>query len=317
MSYAHAHAPCRIGIAGGGTDLPTWTQGHIGLCLSIAIQRYAHAFAIKRRDGQAVAVYSEHVDRASCATEIGNGLVRESALLHGFESGFEVHTASEVPSRGTGLGASSSIAVALSACFERMRQVENPPLYLARSAWTVEIDRLHRPIGRQDHMAAAYGGLRLYRFERDSASVERTFAEEDAEWTARHLALVALSTGHDSRTLLADARPDFQAAFEAVDVAVRAIEQRDPSALGRALTAGQRSKGSVPGVAPAAVRTVLRRLETLPGVYGAKVCGAGGGGHIVAAIDRPEIVGEIAAATGLPAFQVEPDLAGVRTEGSP
>ena len=40
-----------------------------------------------------------------------------------------------------------------------------PVVGVARDAWMVEIDRLRRPIGRQDHMAAAWGGLRLYRFE--------------------------------------------------------------------------------------------------------------------------------------------------------
>src|SRR3990167_6612680 len=118
--YAHASAPIRIGIAGGGTDLPAWTRERVGRCLSLAIDTYTHAVAISRRDKQVVASYAQR-DVAGCATEIANGLVRESALLHGFEDSFEVHTLSEVTSQGSGLGVSSSFAVALAACFECLR----------------------------------------------------------------------------------------------------------------------------------------------------------------------------------------------------
>jgi len=232
--HAHASAPARVGIAGGGTDLPAWTSsGRVGRCLSIAIARYAHALVIPRHDGRFVAAYRQ-LDEATYATEIANGLIRESARMAGFYTNIEVHTASEISSRGSGLGASSAIAVALAAAFGRMKMFERGEDYgemnhasrgaIAEMAWEVEIDRLRRPIGRQDHMAAAYGGLRLYRFERDQdeverAEVEREFSEEDARWLAAHLVLVQLPGGHDAREILSGVKSVEQlaAAAEAVD----------------------------------------------------------------------------------------------------
>lgn len=330
--YVHAQAPCRIGIAGGGTDLPAWTgAGRTGLCLSLAIQHYAHAAVIERPDRQVVAAYSR-LEHAPRATEIGNGLIRESALAYGFETGFEVHTMSEIPSYGSGLGASSAIAVSLAACFARMQLIklaEGLPLLdrrdaIAKHAWMIEIDRLRRSIGRQDHMAAAYGGLRLYAFEGQAARVERTFVEEDAAWVADRLLLVRLPDGHDAGSILSavTAVSQLQSAIESVPVAVEAIEQRMPMLLGRALAMGQRSKETIPGAAPIALRGLIEDVLLIKTVTGCKVAGAGGGGHLVVAREaagdeteaRLRALGQLRG-LALDVLSVEPDLKGVRSEG--
>lgn len=324
MAYAHAQSPVRVGIAGGGTDLPAWTRDRVGRCLSVAIKAYTHAVAISRPDGQVVAAYRER-DVATAATEIANGLIRESALLHGWEDSFEVHTLSELSSRGSGLGVSSSIAVSLAACFQRLTAVGAPeriredavdPLLVARDAWTVEIDRLRRPIGRQDHMAAAHGGLRLYRFEGQDATVERSFSAEDAAWVASHLCLVKLVNGHDSRAILSGVKSieHLEMAAIAVDRAVIAIDGRDVEALGRALNRGQHSKVGIRGAVPDDVAAIVSRILSVPGVHGCKVAGAGGGGHLVVACERQQAEA-IADATKLETVMVEADCVGVRSEG--
>jgi D-glycero-alpha-D-manno-heptose-7-phosphate kinase len=348
--FSHAQAPVRIGIAGGGTDLPAWAHDRVGQCLSLAIASYTHAVAITRPDGGVVASYRKRdVDRS--ATEIANGLIRESALLHGWECGFEVHTLSELSSRGSGLGVSSSIAVALAACFKKMALLrdgpeveyqdfryaaladgpsrivakgdafatERDPNYftsIAQDAWTVEIDRLRRPIGRQDHMAAAHGGLRLYKFWGHNAVVERSFSQKDADWVARHLALVQLPEGHDSRAILSGVKSTeaLEKAAEAVPIAVNAIECRSAHLLGAALTKGQQSKREIRGATPPWIAEILEKLKRVAGVYGCKVAGAGGGGHIVVACE-PGSTGAIERATNLPAVGVAADYNGVRSEG--
>ena len=335
--FAHAQAPIRIGIAGGGTDLPAWTKERVGYCLNLAIATYTHAVAIHRPDKLVVASYSQR-DVAGAATEIANGLIRESALLHGFEDGFEVHILSEISSRGSGLGVSSSIAVALIACFDQLaalKEVKKPQGLqgpfgigiivpnqgyierIAKSAWTVEIDRLRRPIGRQDHMAAAFGGLRLYRFEKDEATVERTFSEEDAIWVAKHIALLELQDGHDARQILSGVKSSKQleAAFASVDIAVRAIESRDVKMLGEAISRGQMSKSEIPGAVSAQVASAIRSIQERHGVYGVKIAGAGGGGHLVIVCDSEDMDTGMWSETGSAPKFVKADFRGVRSEG--
>jgi D-glycero-alpha-D-manno-heptose-7-phosphate kinase len=322
--YAHSQAPVRIGIAGGGTDLPIWTQTRVGRCLSLAIASYTHAVAMSRPDGQVVASYRKR-DVARAATEIANGLIRESALMHGWEEGFEVHTLSELSSRGSGLGVSSSIAVSLAACFQRLSQLRrndsvagnDGPVWqeqLARDAWTVEIDRLHRPIGRQDHMAAVHGGLRLYGFAGNEAEVVQSFSKEDAEWVAQHLVLVQLPEGHDSRAILSLVKSveTLEHASEAVPIALQAIERRDAKALGHALRYGHASKEKINGAVPQWINEITSKLIEYS--YGCKVTGAGGGGHLVVACE-PNAVEAIAQATMLPVLPVKPDFRGVRSDG--
>ncbi len=330
--FSHASAPVRIGIAGGGTDLPAWTRERTGHCLSLAIATYTHAVAISRPDGKVVASYRQR-DEAMWVTEIANGLIRETARMQGFKDSFEVHTLSELSSQGSGLGVSSSIAVALTACFHRLRTLMDSRGELgdtvivdghayrhdvAAHAWTVEIDRLERSIGRQDHMAAAYGGLRLYAFQGADAQVERTFTQEDACWAAKHLVLLTLPQGHDARAILSGVKSTDQlaAAAAAVEVAVQAIEKRDLGALGEALGMGQASKRSIPGATPPEVENAVDAARRVRGVYGCKVTGAGGGGHLVVACD-PEAHEELRRMTRLPLMPpVAADFHGVRSEGS-
>jgi D-glycero-alpha-D-manno-heptose-7-phosphate kinase len=327
--FAHAQAPVRIGIAGGGTDLPAWTStGRVGRCLSLAVKMYTHAVAIHRPDGQVVASYRKR-DVSNCATEIANGLIRESALLHGWEDSFEVHTLSELSSKGSGLGVSSSIAVSLAACFQKLAQLrdshagktphakrENFPMTAALDAWTVEIDKLRRPIGRQDHMAAAHGGLHLYAFEGADAMVLRSFSQEDARWVAEHLLLVQLPDGHDSRAILSGVKTTeaLEAAAAAVPFATAAIEKRDAQLLGQAIRGGQASKLAIRGAVTEEVTAVLRTLERVSGVHGCKVAGAGGGGHVVVACE-PGSAGAVGRAVRLPVLEVEADHGGVRSDG--
>lgn len=332
--FAHAQAPVRIGIAGGGTDLPAWTStGRVGRCLSLAVKMYTHAVAIHRPDGQVVASYRKR-DVSNCATEIANGLIRESALLHGWEDSFEVHTLSELSSKGSGLGVSSSIAVSLAACFRRLAELRagetataewnkvlmithsNHQLEAARDAWTVEIDKLRRPIGRQDHMAAAHGGLNLYAFESTDAMILRSFSKEDARWVAEHLLLVQLPDGHDSRAILSGVKTTeaLEVAAASVPDATAAIEKRDARLLGRALRCGQASKLAIRGAVPESITGVLRTLDRVIGVHGCKVSGAGGGGHIVVACE-PGSAGAVGRAVRLPVLAVEADHCGVRSDG--
>ena len=331
--FAHASAPCRIGIAGGGTDLPVWVNsGRVGRCLSLAIDVRAHAVAITRPDRRVVASY-RRLDEATCATEIANGLIRESALMHGWEDGFEVHTMSEVSSRGSGLGASSALAVALAAVFSRMTclakaQVVDPkwmdggePAFrqtAAEHAWKVEIERLRRPVGRQDHVAAAHGGLRLYRFEGTTATIEREFSRDDARWLAERLVLVELPSGHDAREVLSGAMDiiALERAAEAVEVAIRAVETRDILALGEALRLGHESKKSTPGAITETVQTALLDALTADGVSGGKVTGAGGGGHLVIACE-PGSAERVMTRARLPVRGVRPDFNGVTSEVQP
>ena len=105
------------------------------------------------------------------------GLGYPRAILHefGIERGVRVFLASEVPP-GTGLGSSSSVAVALIKAVSTARGLRLTPAEVAELACTIEIQKLGHPIGKQDQYAAAFGNLNVIQFASDR-SPSRAFAD--------------------------------------------------------------------------------------------------------------------------------------------
>jgi len=87
----------------------------------------------------------------------------------GIEGAIEITSISDIPSRGTGLGSSSTYTVgllnALYAYANHLAGAER----LAREACEIEIQRCGKPIGKQDQYIAAYGGLQFIRFNPDES----------------------------------------------------------------------------------------------------------------------------------------------------
>jgi len=75
----------------------------------------------------------------------------------------------DIPSRGTGLGSSSSYTVGLLHALFAYRNEYVSKDALARLACDIEIERCGEPIGKQDQYAAAHGGLNLIRFHPDNS----------------------------------------------------------------------------------------------------------------------------------------------------
>jgi D-glycero-alpha-D-manno-heptose-7-phosphate kinase len=114
---------------------------------------------------------TEEVDHAS---EIKHRLVRAAMLKLGIESGVEITSVADIPSRGTGLGSSSSFTTGLLHVLHAYQGEYRSQVSLAAEACEVEIDLCCEPIGKQDQYAAAVGGVNLLRFNSDeSVTVEK------------------------------------------------------------------------------------------------------------------------------------------------
>lgn len=160
-----SRTPFRVSFVGGGTDLPAYYKHRQGAVVSMSIKKYVYITVNHRFDDTLRLSYSktEIVDKLD---EVHHPLFREALRLTGAHAGIESTSIADVPS-GTGLGSSSSFAVgllhALHAFIGRHKTAEE----LASEACHLEIDVLGEPIGKQDQYAAAFGGLRRYRFNPD------------------------------------------------------------------------------------------------------------------------------------------------------
>lgn len=164
--------PLRLSFVGGGSDLPAFYREEPGAVLSTTIDKYMYIAVNRKFDGRIRVSYTR-TEEVDSPTQVEHPLVREALGLAGVEGGIEIASMADIPSRGSGLGSSSSYTVGLLNALYAYRNRFASKDTLARQACEIEIDRCGEPIGKQDQYAAAFGGLNLIRFEPDdSVSVD-------------------------------------------------------------------------------------------------------------------------------------------------
>ena len=156
--------PLRIGLLGGGTDLPDYYREHGGRVLNCAIDKYIYVIVKQRFDNDIYVNYSRK-EIVSRVEDLEHELVREAMWMTGVTNGVEITTLADIPSAGgSGLGSSSAVTVGLLHALFAYRGRQVTAEELADRACTIEIDRCGKPIGKQDQYIAAFGGIRDIRF---------------------------------------------------------------------------------------------------------------------------------------------------------
>lgn len=159
-------SPLRISIGGGGTDLPSYYEGHEGFLVAMAITRHVYISLHRKFDPGLLLRYSQ-IERIAGPEAVAHPIIREALKVTGIsDRSLEITSMAEVPA-GTGLGSSGSFTTALlkALYIYQMRHIEIGDL--AELACHIEIDRLGEPIGKQDQYIAAFGGLTAFTFNRD------------------------------------------------------------------------------------------------------------------------------------------------------
>lgn len=157
-----------MSFVGGGSDIPDFYRRHGGAVLSTAIDKYVYVNINKKFDGGIRLAYSQ-TEEVETVDEIQHRLVRATFDELSVSGGVEITTIADIPSKGSGLGSSSSFTVglinAVSAYLGRHVSAET----LGQLSSHIEIERCGEPIGKQDQYAAAYGGLNLIEFKADDS----------------------------------------------------------------------------------------------------------------------------------------------------
>jgi D-glycero-alpha-D-manno-heptose-7-phosphate kinase len=159
--------PLRVTLGGGGTDLPSYYEQYGGVVISAAISKYIFISINQTFTPDYFLKYSalERVDKPSA---IEHPIVREVLLSHDVEPSVEIVSMADIPS-GTGLGSSGAFTVGLLRAIYAMRRDHVSAGDIADEACRIEIDRLSRPVGKQDQYVASFGGIKTFTFERDGS----------------------------------------------------------------------------------------------------------------------------------------------------
>ncbi|MBL6934591.1 MAG: GHMP kinase [Alphaproteobacteria bacterium] len=301
--YVSTRTPLRISFAGGGTDLPDYYEREYGAVLSTAINRYIYV-TVKPLDPLFNAQYrlnysiTEHVNSLE---EIKNDIARECLRKVPVETPIYVSTIADIPAM-SGLGSSSSFAVGLLNALHAYRGEHVSGARLAEEAAAIEMEELERPIGKQDHYAAAIGGMNFFSFHPNGSVTILPQAQSPSilDGLFSHMMLFWTGIHRDASEVLGEQKKNTGARIaELASIRDLAESLRDslaekycPETVGTLIhenwqlkrkLAGTISNGLIDGYYTAAMQA---------GALGGKLCGAGGGGFLlfIVAPDAQEAV---------------------------
>jgi D-glycero-alpha-D-manno-heptose-7-phosphate kinase len=292
-------APFRISFGGGGTDMAPYCIEHGGCVISTTIDRHVY-ITLEPREDKKIKVFSQNLNDELIFkigdNNYGTGFELFKGVINVLDisDGFNITTYSELPA-GSGMGGSSSLSVALVGAFNYYYDFSFSKQKIAQIAYQTERIELKQKGGYQDQFAAAYGGFNFIEF-RDNVKVTpiKTNQAIINELQFR-LILCYVGGSHFSSDIQDEVLMGYkikkssyiEAMQELKDVAQEMrgiIETKDIMQLnefGKLLHKGWEAKKSLSS------KITNKNIENFYltsrkfGVYGGKLLGAGGGGHLL------------------------------------
>jgi D-glycero-alpha-D-manno-heptose-7-phosphate kinase len=281
--------PLRVGLVGGGTDLPAYYREHGGRVLNSAIDKYIYVVVKQRFDDDIYVNYSRK-EIVSRVEDLEHELVREALHMTGVRGGVEITTLADIPSAGSGLGSSSSVTVGLLHALYAYQGKQVSAEELAERACAIEIDRCRKPIGKQDQYAAAFGGICDIRFgPGDRVVVDQVrLSPGDRRQVQQELLLFFTGITRSANTILSEQTanigeklPQLHQLRDLAGEAASGLRAGELGALGTALAKSWQAKRALAsGVSNNQIDQAVEAALGA-GASGAKVTGAGGGGFLL------------------------------------
>ena len=297
-------APFRLGIAGGGTDVSPYSDIYGGAVLNVTIDRFAHATIRPTEDGKVTFI---HVNDRICRTvdaapelpmepgiELQCGIY--NSIVRKFNGGkplaFELTTQMDVPS-GSGLGTSSTLAVAILGAFVEWLSLPLGKYDIARYAFEIERIDLGMAGGKQDQYAATFGGVNFMEFLDDNRVIVNPLSIPDSilnEWAMNTVLLFTNQRRKSAKIIeeqVANVRKKDGGSVEAMhrvkEEAFRmktCLLQDNLAALGDALNTSWVNKKKMAADISNEFIDSIYDTAIKAGATGGKISGAGGGGFM-------------------------------------
>ncbi len=300
-----ARAPLRLGFAGGGTDVPPFSDEHGGFVMNATIDRFAYA-TIDHSPTGLLELHSldsdvndsrelGDVDLGPGALQLMSGVYWRMAQEYPdvLRAPIRIRSYSDAPP-GSGLGSSSAMVVALVTAFVEYFGLPLGEYEIAHLAHSIERSDLNLAGGKQDQYAAAFGGFNFMEFYGLDRVIVNPLRIKD--WLVAELeaSLLLYFTGvsrssariieEQSRNVVEGNRQSVDAMFQLKDEAVQMKEALLRCDLQRFAEVMQSSWQLKKLMATSIATPVIDAVENVAmrnGAIAAKVSGAGGGGFMM------------------------------------
>lgn len=281
--------PLRLSWFGGGSDIASFYSKSPGLVVSAAIDRTIQIAVNRCETDHCRVVYSE-LEVVKDASELKHDRVRETLRRFGIKSNIEICSFSDVSTKGTGLGSSSTFTVGLINALAQISNIQMSVRQIAELACQIEIDDCREPIGKQDQYAAAVGGINAFRFNSNGdVDIEPL---EVTNLLQLNNNLLMYSTGITRKTsdILAvqskamDSQKSFHTMKTMVDMAEKSIvylQKGQVDDFGALLHESWLLKRSLVDNISNYDIDIMYEIARQNGALGGKILGAGGGGYML------------------------------------
>jgi D-glycero-alpha-D-manno-heptose-7-phosphate kinase len=302
--YVEAVAPSRIDLAGGTLDIyPLYLFEPGGITVNMGIDVGSRVRITPRADRE---IHLRSVDTGleqSAANidelELGGPLDLVARLLKFYPpaTGVDVETENRPP-KGSGLGASSSLIIAVSGALSELNGLGLDGETIIRYAADLEAQIIRIPTGKQDYYAAYYGGVNAIHWGVRENRVEPLLVGEDTIATLeRRLILSFTGISHFSGATNWDMVRNYientgstQSALRTINTTAHemasVLQSVDLDGFARVLDhEWQHRRSLAEGVSTPEIDAMIEATRGA-GALASKICGAGGGGCMVTFVEE-------------------------------
>ena len=284
--------PLRVSFFGGGSDVEAFYGQHGGAVLSTTIDKYVR-LAVQRVARPHIKVMYSEVEQVKSLEHIKHDRVRECLRHFGVGSQIEIASFADIPTKGTGLGSSSTFTVGLIQAMSQYVGHQMGRYDVAELACQIEIEQCGQKIGKQDQYAATFGGFNFIEFSKSGTEVvPLNISSDTVSKFGDHLLCFYTGQTRSASTILSDQvekleRKESDIVFltkEMVDIARTArveLQAGRVHNVGALLDDGWRIKKKLSSGISNPIIDQMYEDARKAGALGGKVLGAGGGGYLL------------------------------------
>ena len=281
-----SRTPYRISFFGGGSDFPEHFRKHGGQVLSMAIDKYSYVMVRKvpPLGKTKYRIRYSQIENVEEINDIKHPSVRACFRDLGWDMPCTLTHDGDLPAR-SGIGSSSAFTVGLLNTLYGIRETPVGPQELAGRAIRIERELIGETVGCQDQTAAAYGGLNVIKF-RENGRIELEGILLRNQSFFDNILLLFTGFTRIAQTIEKDKlrRNSTSALCELASMVPSArycLMQEDYESLGKYLNDAWLIKKKLsPLVSNDAIDGIIATALN-NGAWGAKLCGAGGGGFLM------------------------------------
>jgi D-glycero-alpha-D-manno-heptose-7-phosphate kinase len=297
-------APLRLGLAGGGTDVSPYSDLYGGAILNATISLSAYASVEMLNENKIIIEALDRKERQEFENNttlpidgtldllkgVYNRINKEFPFQH---KGIRLSTFVDAPA-GSGLGTSSTLAVAVLGAFSEMLKLPLGDYDAAHLAYDIERNDLQLAGGRQDQYAATFGGVNFMEFYDNDKVIVNPLRIRSAylHELENNLLLYFTSTSRESASII---KEQVKNVNDKNEKSIEAMHQLKEQArmmkesllkgklneLGEILDFGFQQKRKMAANISNSNIEELYESAKKAGATGGKISGAGGGGFMI------------------------------------